>query len=220
MVIGPRGPPFSYKLFQSLLPLGAKMQTFIGLDTTYIDIRNYFLGKDVSAPAQEVGHSLIATLDDPTEGVPEIDYNKGEVEKVIEGKKVTEPMPLNPGGPVPVGTVRKRCSFITNIATECKIEIEGITIDNAANRLVAHRWIKRRMEKHGMRVRHIQQTLPLAVEAVFIPDRFEIEAREVRQSKAVLDRYAEYDKHIQPRQDSRVWNPFGFRKARSYPAPG
>lgn len=193
---------------------------FLGLDLNYSKLRNFFLGKPVSAQAEELGTAVVTSLDDPDDGFPSIDYNARKRTTSGDSQVSTEILPFNPGGAVPVGPVRKRCSYIANIATECKIEIEGISIDSAANRLVAHRWIKRRMVQHGMRVRHIQQTLPLAVEAVFIPDQFEVEARQVRQSRAVLDRHHEYEQAIQPRNRPRIWNPFGFRQARPYPGAG
>lgn len=62
-----------------------------------------------------------------------------------------------------------------------------------ANVLVVRKYLYTEMCSIGMRPLHITQILDAAVELCFTPSRYEIEARELRTSRAVLDRLEERD---------------------------
>lgn len=62
-----------------------------------------------------------------------------------------------------------------------------------ANYIIAHRYIGDRMKEIGMRVSHIQEMLPVAVELAFSPTRFEVQAKDLANSDAFLRRLSDYN---------------------------
>jgi len=112
---------------------------------------------------------------------------------------------------VRVKSPRDRYPYITLLANQCKTEVTGITEENPANRLVAQRWLLTEMKRRKMRPKHIKQMLPLAVEMVFTPNIFEIQAAQVRQSRAVLSRKAALQAPYSSRGNPWLFNWFGTK---------
>lgn len=115
---------------------------------------------------------------------------------------------------------RQHRRFISEIVDECKIAIEGISIETKANRLVARRWLSRRMTERGMRVSHIKMMLPLALEMVFVLNKYEIIAHQLRDSRSVLDRKALATSVYTPRHKPNVLNWLGARRSKPGIADG
>jgi hypothetical protein len=113
---------------------------------------------------------------------------------------------------------RYRFSYVSLLASECKQALPGITKETGANRLVAHRWLGVRMRERGMRTKHIKSMLPLAIEAVFIPDKYEVEARMLRQSLPVQNRVELGSNVLQARESPWLLNWFGARRRRPEPS--
>lgn len=61
----------------------------------------------------------------------------------------------------------KRRRYQTALVAEAKVRF-GTPTDNQANRLTVRRFLTTRMEAHGLRVTHINQSIDLLVEAVMI----------------------------------------------------
>jgi len=121
----------------------------------------------------------------------------------------------------PLGAIsRQHKRFISELVDECKIAIEGISIETKANRLVARRWLSKRMIEHGMRVSHIKVMLPLALEMVFVLNKYEIIAHQLRDSKAVLDRKALATTVYTPRHRPNVLNWLGAPRSKPGIADG
>lgn len=108
---------------------------------------------------------------------------------------------------------RNHSRFIADLVDECKIAIEGITVETKANRLVARRWLSKRMVARGMRTHHIKTMLPLAVEMVFVLNEYEIIAHQLRYSKAVLDRKDLQATTYTPRHRPSIFNWFGAKRS-------
>lgn len=120
---------------------------------------------------------------------------------------------------VGAGTPRMRFHWISELVAECKTTLPGITIETSANRLVAERWLGDRMRDRKMRPRHIKSMLPLAIESVFIPDQYQIEARRLRQSSAVQERVNQGRDVVYSRSKPWLLNWFGTRSRRAEPSP-
>jgi len=142
----------------------------------------------------------------------EQEQNGGELLEQIDADDVADAeevgLPLNPQNP------RNRFAFVASLVAECKCEIPGLDIETKANRLVVRRWLNNRMTERKMRPTHIRAMLPLAVESVFIPDKYEIEARALRQSRAVQDRVQLGNDVLYSRTDPWLLNWLGTRRRR------
>lgn len=109
-------------------------------------------------------------------------------------------------------TPRQRMRFITDLVDECKIAIEGVGVESEANRLVARRYLSKKMVARGMRPQHIKTMLPIAVEMVFVPNEFEVIAHQLRYSKALLDRKDLAGVKYTPRYQPSIFNWFGAKR--------
>jgi len=114
---------------------------------------------------------------------------------------------------VTVVSRRNHTRYITDLVDECKISIEGITVETKANRLVARRWLSKRMVSRGMRTHHIKTMLPIAVEMVFVLNEYEIIAHQLRYSKAILDRRDLQATKYTPRHRPSFFNWFGAKRS-------
>lgn len=150
-------------------------------------------GRTIPEGSNEMGAELVREIDD--------DFIDGQE---IEGDLVDCP--------------RFRFCYISDLVSECKQALPGVTKETGANRLVAHRWLSDRMRERGMRTRHIKSMLPLAIEAVFIPDKYEIEARALRQSLPVQNRVRLGTDELFARRSPWLLNWFGPRVRRSEPS--
>lgn len=110
--------------------------------------------------------------------------------------------------------------FLSEVVDECKIAIEGISVETQANRLVARRWLSKRMVAQGMRPSHIKVILPIALEMVFVLNEYEIIAHQLRNSKAILDRKALATTVYTPRHRPTVLNWLGAPRAKPGIADG
>lgn len=118
------------------------------------------------------------------------------------------------------GYSRYHKRFLSEVVDECKIAIEGISVETQANRLVARRWLSKRMVAQGMRPSHIKVILPLAVEMVFVLNEYEIIAHQLRSTKAILDRKALATTVYTPRHRPNVFNWLGAKRAQPVIADG
>jgi hypothetical protein len=86
---------------------------------------------------------------------------------------------------------RNRNNFTRALVAHVKLSIDWETRD-AANEKVARKMIKDAMAEHGLSITDSVRTLPIAIEAVFLPNDAEIYANEWRHSRAAKKRIARY----------------------------
>jgi len=156
----------------------------------------WFLGVPVPLSAENLGLSLVQAMDSPSDPQypPDGCY--------VTGSKTS---------------YRDRPSYLAEVVAECKISIEGITKETAANALVGRRWLSKKMQGDGLRPTHIARILPTAVEMLFVPDKYELEAEQFRLSKAVLNRLDEYQTGYTARHPFSLWNWLGSKRSRPRP---
>jgi hypothetical protein len=168
------------------------VKEFIFPTRVFLKIKHRIFGRVITELEQRLGQDLIDALDD----------------SVVEDSN-----------PDITSVPRLRMHFVSDLVAECKVTLPGITVENKANRLVAERWLGNRMRERGMRMRHIAQILPLAIEGVFIPDQYELQARALRQSHAVQNRVQQGQDVLYSRTKPWIGNWFGTRSRRPDPAP-
>jgi hypothetical protein len=106
-----------------------------------------------------------------------------------------------------------RTSFAARVANECKTALP-LNRRSEANYLVAKDWCYKRMREHGMRPTHIVQVLPLAVSACFVHNVYEIEARQIESSTAIVENERLYEQTWYSWEAPSFFHPFG-RKVRA-----
>jgi hypothetical protein len=99
--------------------------------------------------------------------------------------------------------------FAIAIADECKATIPGITNNTGANRLVAHRFIRDAMVRHGVRPTHIIKYLPISLEYVFIPNEAQIDANKMRHARITTQRQWEESRLMYSRDRPWLFNWIG-----------
>lgn len=80
-----------------------------------------------------------------------------------------------------------RIPVIQEIVSECKVKFPNAT-DTVANRKAIHRFGSQFCEHHGMRTQHIRVHMPLVVELVLTPDKWEVEAQTAAGSRFIRTR--------------------------------
>jgi len=149
--------------------------------------RDRWFGRTVDPEINEDGQELIDAIDD----------------------SVYDDM-LEHGFEPDMHSTRGHYSYISHVVKLCKQENPGIhLIENLSTRLVAERWLAMAMKDHGMRPSHIDEMLPLAVEAVFIPTKHQVRAKKLRQSRPVALRLEEANTRYQTRTAPWLFNWFG-----------
>lgn len=111
-------------------------------------------------------------------------------------------------------------SYAAMVASMCKCSIPGIEEDTKANRLVAKDWIYKEMRSNNLRFTQIKIALPTAIELVFIPDQYEIDAVLLRNSNAAQRRIREASRSYYARAPPTIFNWLGRRLYRSAPRGG
>lgn len=145
--------------------------------------------------------------------------NQIRAEQLVESCNEVEDIEVDEEDPTSYPTTpRTRMAFTSLVVSLCKTQLPGITVDNKANRLVAHRFIYNAMVEKGLRPSHIHRMLPIAIEMVFVPDRYELDAREIANSHAVLDALEERDRVVHSRGVRWALNWFG--RYRTNPGSG
>jgi hypothetical protein len=145
--------------------------------------------------------------------------NQIRAEQLVESCNEVEDIEIDEEDPTSYPTTpRTRMAFTSLVVSLCKTQLPGITVDNKANRLVAHRFIYNAMVEKGLRPSHIHRMLPIAIEMVFVPDSYELDAREIANSHAVLDALEARDRVVHSRGVSWALNWFG--RYRTNPASG
>jgi len=86
---------------------------------------------------------------------------------------------------------RQRNNFTKALVAQVKLSIDWRTRD-PANEKVARKMIKDAMAEHGLSITDSVRTLPIAIEAVFLPNDAEIYANDWRHSRAARNRVARY----------------------------
>jgi hypothetical protein len=86
---------------------------------------------------------------------------------------------------------RQRNNFTKALVAQVKLSIDWRTRD-PANEKVARKMIKDAMAEHGLSITDSVRTLPIAIEAVFLPNDAEIYANDWRHSRAARNRIARY----------------------------
>jgi len=116
-----------------------------------------------------------------------------------------------------LGRVRNR--YASLLATRCKLAIPGVAKHTAANRLVAHHFMVKTMEKDGVRPSHQASILAVALEFVITPTNDEIDARRMAQTTSFLDAYEDGTRLYHTRTASSWWGGLGSKRSRAQP-PG
>jgi len=88
---------------------------------------------------------------------------------------------------------RQRNTFTKALVAQVKLSIDWKTRD-PANEKVARKMIKDAMSEHGLSITDSVRTLPIAIEAVFLPNDAEIFANDWKHSRAAADRINRYYK--------------------------
>jgi len=172
------------------------VKEFIVPSGTWSKIRRFILGDVIEEEIQPEASQLLFDLD--------FNYREHIADEIGE-----EPwLPTTMEDKV----TRARYGTIAAAVAACKMELPGVGEESKANRLVAHRFIKNYMIEIGMRPTHIAAQLPLAVECVFVPNRFEVEAMKFRQSHAFIDRREEASRVYISRSSPWLFNWFGSRR--------
>lgn len=86
---------------------------------------------------------------------------------------------------------RQRNNFTKALVSQVKMSIDWRTRD-PANEKVARKMIKDAMAEHGLSITDSVRTLPIAIEAVFLPNDAEIYANDWRHSRAARNRVARF----------------------------
>jgi len=86
---------------------------------------------------------------------------------------------------------RQRNNFTKALVAQVKLSIDWRTRD-PANEKVARKMIKDAMAEHGLSITDSVRTLPIAIEAVFLPNDAEIYANDWRHSRAARNRVARF----------------------------
>jgi len=86
---------------------------------------------------------------------------------------------------------RQRNNFTKALVAHVKMSIDWKNRD-PANEKVARKMIKDAMNEHGLSLTDSNRTLPIAIEAVFLPSDAEIYANDWRHSRAARNRVARY----------------------------
>jgi len=159
----------------------------------YKRLVRYFDRSMITLDNQEEGLDLVDAIDDTPELV--------EYDPAQYGRTLT--------------TGDRRC-FAVALGQECRNAI-NVSEDTKANRLVAKAWIFSRMTTHGMRPSHITQTMPLAIATVFIPTIYEVDARQIETSSAVVKRITAMSDDAHGREDPTFAHPLGRKSRRNPP---
>jgi len=94
---------------------------------------------------------------------------------------------------------RRRIHVVITLAQEAKNRF-SLTERSEAMRLTVRKFIFDRMTEHGMRPSHIRESLDLAVELAFTPDKYDIEATQFSMLSEVAEqRRLITSNHISPR---------------------
>jgi hypothetical protein len=111
------------------------------------------------------------------------------------------------GRPQPPLTGANYYKFAQLLAREVKVKL-GCAKPTQANRLVAHELVNKAMEARDVRKCDRHKFLPLAVDMVFIPDKWAVAAAEFRKSAAVADRLLEMQDTLPVPLSLRLWRWF------------
>lgn len=173
-----------------------KVKEFIVPVGSWSKFRRWIRGAEIEDIFQEEADDLLDMLDcDPREDLALENDEEPWLPTVCEDK-----------------VHRARFGTIAAAVAACKMELPGISIETTANRLVAHRFLRKYMQEIGMRPTHIAAQLPLAIECVFVPNINEIEAMKFRQSHAFINRREEGSRIYISRTSPWLFNWFGTRK--------
>jgi len=82
---------------------------------------------------------------------------------------------------------RKRVSYVARCAKDAQVEF-GLLKPTDSNRLMVQRYLRDLMLSHNVRRSAIASSLPLAINLVFVPNQYHIEADQVLSSAAVQNR--------------------------------
>jgi len=86
---------------------------------------------------------------------------------------------------------RNRSTYTNLVVAECKM-VFGVPKATEANMLAVRRRAVALMKKHGVRPSHISALAPKIVELVFVPSRWELEAKKLGNSAVVYERTSQY----------------------------
>lgn len=137
---------------------------------------------------QIVGESVA-----PTAGVPasaDATLMFGSIDAGISLKEAgvaTPPMSEGSAKANKAKTARKPQHITVKVALEIKVKL-GLLQRSDANMLLLQRCGRKIMEERDMRPSHIATFLPIAVELALIPNRAEVEARQMRATSMALNR--------------------------------
>jgi hypothetical protein len=110
---------------------------------------------------------------------PEVDGDVlAEPEEVVaDGDEVVEPPRRF--------TQPQRHRFAGNAARAAKVRF-SLPVDNPANRLAVHAFLREWMKDHGHRPSHIARDLPIAVELTFCPSEAEVLAARMKRGNEMI----------------------------------
>lgn len=87
--------------------------------------------------------------------------------------------------------VKKRMPYVQGVVAEVKVRF-GTPSQTAANDRAVRRFASEIMRKHGIRFSEVRRLLPIIVNAVFVPDKWELKAARMLASPGVGLLRAEY----------------------------
>jgi len=104
---------------------------------------------------------------------------------------------------------RVRRNAVVDIVDTVRLANPGITVDTEANRLVARDILYKSFKEAGWRITHIKRDLPIALEMVFVPNYFDLEAQAFKNSRVVIERKRMYNQNVYSRQRWSLFNWIG-----------
>jgi hypothetical protein len=131
--------------------------------------------------------------DDVVRYVVELDHWDVDYPEV-DGDVLAEPLEdevpeEGPAEPARRFTVPQRHRFAGNAARAAKVRF-SLPVDNPANRLAVHAFLREWMKDHGHRPSHIARDLPIAVELTFCPSESEVLASRMKRGCEIMaERY-------------------------------
>jgi len=146
--------------------------------------RDKIFGRMVPNSVQDQAEELLNSVDDP-------EVEVGEEEKYRLSEKPR---------------------FISVLVAEAKLEFPGAIKNKPGTRECIHHFVSARMKQRGMRPKHMADMLPIVVELVITPSNAETQARQFRNTLAVINREDDYNRQTYSRETPWLFNWFGSRR--------
>jgi len=165
----------------------------------------------VSSHSDVVGKRMLDLVDEAGEmPLAEGPAQERTVTRVLNsGLELVTIHPPNYGETTMIPDFTNHKKMAAYMGAMCRTSL-NLGVDSVANRLVARRWLMARLDEvKDLRLKHRVAILPLALEVVFIPSNYEVEARDMSKSEAVTRRLESYAEDRWAYEGPSWVHPFG-----------